>query len=156
MLHSVCAKTHNAIYHNVASRRISLVISDLNGDITFSSTFTIVTSDDCESVTNHNVTRNAVAFSALCWMWRCDIKNWNEREFGINFYVHNTWKHPLPSEELAHRVIPDLIREPVVFRHVVCMRVFPSGSRIKSGMTATDCLDWKRVYSLRILIPNSL
>lgn len=70
MLHSVCAKTHNAIYHNVTSRRISLVINDLNGDITFSSTFTIVTSDDCESVTNHNVTRNAVAFSPYT---ECDV-----------------------------------------------------------------------------------
>ena len=45
-------------------------------------------------------------------------------------------------------VIPCLTREPAVFIHVDELRVLTSGSRIKSGMTVTDCLDWMRVFML--------
>ena len=67
------------------------------------------------------------------------------REFGIR-------RTPSFKCGLAHFVIPDLIRDPVVFCHVVCMRVYSSGSRVKHGMTATDRLDWKRVNSLFIRV----
>ena len=41
-------------------------------------------------------------------------------------------------------VILNLIQDPVVFRHVAGLRVYSSGSRTKSGMTATEYLTWKK------------
>ena len=46
-----------------------------------------------------------------------------------------------PIEALAHHVIPCLTREPVESSNVGDLRVYSSGSRIKSGMTITDSLD---------------
>ena len=67
-------------------------------------------------------------------------------------YTFDEFYRMMTERGLAHFVIPDLIRDPVVFCHVVCMKVYSSGSRVKHGMTATDRLDWERVNSLFIRV----
>jgi len=75
--------------------------------------------------------------------------------FFVNPYTELTLLlrvHPHSIEALAHRVIPCLTRDPVVCRHVIGLRVSSSdpessSGRIKSGMTISDRLDWRRVSS---------
>ena len=61
------------------------------------------------------------------------IRRHPELDSGQNEYILIQVRH-------SQIVIPDLIREPVVFRHVGGLRVCSSGSRIKSGMTISECL----------------
>ena len=61
------------------------------------------------------------------------------------------YEYTLVQTRLSLIVIPDLIREPVVFRHVVGLRVYSTGSRIKSGMTISESLTRKRVYAFGVL-----
>ena len=61
------------------------------------------------------------------------IRRHPELDSGQNEYT-------LIQVRLSQIVIPDLIREPVVFRHVGGLRVYSSGSRVKHGMTISECL----------------
>ena len=66
-------------------------------------------------------------------------------------FIVLAYEHTFVQARLSLIVIPDLIREPVVFRHVVGLRVYSTGSRIKSGMTISECLTRKRVYAFGVL-----
>ena len=64
-------------------------------------------------------------------------------------FIVLAYEHTFVQVRLSLIVIPDLIREPVVLRHVVGLRVYSTGSRIKSGMTISEGLTRKRVYAFR-------
>ena len=67
-------------------------------------------------------------------------RGWDEKRTYNEYTLFPNTVNTLFQVRLSQIVIPDLIREPVVFRHVVGLRVYSSGSRIKSGMTISECL----------------